>query len=87
MPKFHYRKIALSRISFTACFVVISVTQTNQVLNLLPCKQAHPKQKQLNNSQFTAKEEPEHYSSQSDLGINTTEQTLAVSVSKLKDRI
>lgn len=77
MPKFHYRKIALSRISFTACLVVIPVTQTNEVLNLLPCKQAHPKQKQLNNSQFTAKEEPERYSSQSDCEINTTEQTFS----------
>lgn len=35
------------------------------------------KTEQLNNSQFTAKEEPEYYSSQSDLGINTTEQTFS----------
>lgn len=35
------------------------------------------KQKQLNNSQFTAKEEPERYSSQSDCEINTTEQTFS----------
>lgn len=58
----------------TYCCVIC---HTNYVLHLLPWGQAHPKQEQLNNSQFTVKEEPEHYSSQSDLGINTTEQTFS----------
>lgn len=87
MPKFHCTKTAPARINFTARIVVLSVTQTNYVLHLLPWEQAHPKQEQLHNSQFTAKEEPEHYSSQSDLGLTPRSRPLAVSVFKWKYRI
>lgn len=60
-------------ISFTAYLVVISVTWTH--LGSKSGMQAHPNQKQLNNSQLAAREQPEHYNSQSGFGINSTEQT------------
>lgn len=62
-----------SMISFTAYLVVISVTWTH--LGSKSGMQAHPNQKQLNNSQLAAREQPEHYNSQSGFGINSTEQT------------
>lgn len=74
MPKFHHSKTALARVSFTARIVVLSVTQTNCVLHLL--------QEQLNNSQFTAKEEQSITAPSQILGLTPQSRLLAVSVFK-----
>lgn len=76
MPQFHCRTTALARIGFTARIVVLSVTQITSYICYCEGKHIQNKSSSIIPS-LQWREEPEHYSSQSDLGINTTEQTFS----------
>lgn len=87
MPKFHCSKTALARVSFTARIVVLSVTQTNCVLHLLPWGQAHPKQNSSIIPSLQLRKSQSITAPSQILGLTPQSRLLAVSVFKWKDRI